>query len=173
MTPRERLQLALELQEPDRIPIDLGGGVSSMTDCAYDQFKEYLQLRDTPGNDIQPYPEEMGGMCTVARFDELIDAGVDVLNPVQPLAKGMDDPEALNKRFGKRIVFHGGIDIQKVLPQGTTEEVYTEMRKRISGLAPGGGYILGAAHNIQVDVPPQNIVAMFEAAHKFGTYPIA
>jgi uroporphyrinogen decarboxylase len=103
--------------------------------------------------------------------DELIDAGVEVLNPVQPLAKGMGDPVALNKRFGKQIVFHGGIDIQKVLPTGTIEDVYAEVKKRISGLAPGGGYILAAAHNIQVDVPSQNIVAMFDAAHQYGTYP--
>lgn len=388
MTPRERVQLAIEHQEPDCIPIDLGGGVSSMTDCAYKEFKEYLQLRESPGKEIQPYPEEIGGMCTVSRFDErvlqqldvdlrrvwlrgssqgppqiaedgsfvnewgirqrkvphhkgyylemvgnplkhatiqdlesypwpdpyelartsglqaeveywynntayalvgglpcggifesctwlrgldqflmdlildkefchalmskvlelhqgffqvfldivgpyieiietaddlgmqtglllspalyremvkpyhqalfgtiksktqakiffhscgsvvdvideLIDVGVDILNPVQPLAKGMDDPEILNKRFGKYIVFHGGIDIQNVLPHGTIQDVHVEVKKRISGLAPGGGYILGPAHNIQVDVPPQNIVAMFDAARKYGVYSIA
>jgi len=388
MTPKERVRLAIEHQEPDRIPIDLGGGVSSMTDCAYDEFKEYLDLRETPGRETQLYPEEISGMCTVSRFDErilqyldvdlrrvwlrgssqgspptekdgsfinewgirqrkvphhkgyylemvepplkhatihevesypwpdpydpartsglqtevqywykhtayalvgglpcggifesctwlrgldqflmdlildrefchalmskilelhqeffrvfldivgpyidiietaddlgmqtglllspvlyremikpyhaalfetikrhtqakiflhscgsvvdiideLIDVGVDILNPVQPLAKGMDNPEALKKRFGKRIVFHGGIDIQHVLPHGTIHDVQAEVMKRISGLAPGGGYILGPAHNIQIDVPPQNIVAMFEAARKYGIYPIA
>ncbi len=388
MTHRERVQLALEHQEPDRIPIDLGGGVSSMTDCAYDQFKEYIQVGESPGNDIQFYPEEISGMCTVSRFDErilqrldvdfrrvwlrgssqgppqveedgtfvnewglrqrkvphqkgyylemvgnplkhatiqdlehypwpdpydpariaglqaeveywrhntdyalvgglpcggmfesctwlrgldqflmdlilnkefchalmskileahqgffrvfldivgpyidiietaddfgmqtgllisptlyremikpyhvalfetikrktqgkiflhscgsvvdlldeLIDAGVEILNPIQPLARGMDDPVALNKRFGNQIVFHGGIDIQKALPQGTVEDVSAEVKKRISGLASGGGYILAAAHNIQIDVPPQNILAMFDAARKYGRYPIS
>ena len=105
--------------------------------------------------------------------DELIDAGVEVLNPIQPLAKGMDDPAALKQRFGDRLIFHGGIDIQKALPTGTVEEVHAEVKKRLSGLAPNGGYILAAAHNIQVDVPPQNIIAMYEAARKYGTYPIS
>ncbi len=386
MTHRERVQSALAHQEADRLPIDLGGGVASMTDCAYSEFKTYMQLEDPPASDIQPYPEEISGMLTVSRFDqrilqrfdidfrrvwlrgssqgapkieadgsfvnewgirqrkvphhngyylemvdnplrdatledlehfswpdpydpariegleeevkywydrtdyalvgglpaggmfesatwlrgmdtllmdfmldkefshafmrkildlhkgffgvfldivgpyieiietaddvgiqsgllispklyremvkpyhqelfaliksktnakiflhscgsivdiadELIDAGIEVLNPVQPLAKGMNNPVELKKRFGDRLTFHGGIDIQKVLPTGSVKEVQAEVRKRISGLAPGGGYILAAAHNIQVDVPPENIIAMYEEARKYGTYP--
>ena len=104
--------------------------------------------------------------------DELIDSGVDVLNPVQPNPKGMGDPNALKKRFGARICFHGGIDEQHVLPHGNVADVRREVEKRIRGLAPGGGYILAAAHNVQVDTPPENVVAMFEAAKELGRYPI-
>lgn len=383
MTPRERVQLSITHQTPDRVPLDLGGGVSSMTDCAYWEFKRFLHLETAPAPANQPYPEAITGMCTVGTFDErvlqrlaidlrrvwlrgssqppapiaadgtffdewgighrkvphqhgyylemvgnplksatvqdlntypwpdpydpartaglrdeieywhqhteyalvgglpcggmfesacwlrgtdlmlmdliqnkefshalfskilelhqgffsvlldivgpyiqiietaddlgmqtglllsprlyremikpyhialfqliksktqakiflhscgsvvdvlddLIDAGVDILNPVQPLAKGMGDPVALKKRFGDRIVFHGGIDIQHVLPHGSVEDVRAEVRKRMAGLAPGGGYILGPAHNFQVDVPPQNILAMYDAARAYG-----
>lgn len=105
-------------------------------------------------------------------LEDLIDAGVDVINPVQPLAKDMDS-YSLKKRFGDRIVFHGGIDIQHVLPYGSVEDVREEVKHRIRALAPGGGYILAPAHNIQDDVPPENVIAMFEAAHQYGQYPIS
>ncbi len=103
--------------------------------------------------------------------EDLIDCGVDVLNPVQPLAKNMK-PEKLKPKFGKRICFHGGIDEQYVLPRGTVEEVREEVRRKINGFAKGGGYILSPAHCIQPDVPPENIVAMYDAAYEFGKYPL-
>jgi uroporphyrinogen decarboxylase len=106
-------------------------------------------------------------------LDELIDAGIDIINPVQPFAYGMEDPLALKKRFGDRVIFHGGIDQQNVLPNGTPEDVEEEVKKRIKGFAPGGGYILAAAHNIQDDTPPQNVIAMFEIAKNYGRYPIS
>ncbi len=105
-------------------------------------------------------------------LEDLIDVGVDIINPVQPLAKDMNS-EMLKKRFGSRVVFHGGIDVQRVLPYGSVEEVMEEVRYRIRAFGPGGGYILAPAHNIQDDVPPENIVAMFEAAHQYGQYPIS
>jgi uroporphyrinogen decarboxylase len=104
-------------------------------------------------------------------LEDLIDAGVDVINPVQPLAKGMDS-YVLKERFGDRIVFHGGIDVQRVLPYGSVEDVKQEVKHRIRAFGPGGGYILAPAHNIQDDVPPENVIAMFEAAHQYGQYPI-
>lgn len=103
--------------------------------------------------------------------EELIDVGVDVLNPVQPLA-AYNDSFRLKEEFGGRICFHGGVDEQIVLPTGTTEEVEEEVKTRIQAFAPGGGYILAAAHNIQPDTPPPNVVAMFRAAKKYGEYPI-
>ena len=106
-------------------------------------------------------------------LDEMIDTGVDIINPLQPSAAGMGNPEELKKRFGKRVCFHGGIDEQYVLPRGTTQEVEEEVRRRIRGFAPGGGYILAAAHNIQADTPPENVIAMFKAAQKYGCYPIS
>jgi len=100
-------------------------------------------------------------------LDDLIDIGVDIINPVQVSAKGME-PERLKKRFGDRIVFWGGIDTQKVLPHGSPEDVRREVRRIVKILGEGGGYVLGAVHNIQADVPPENIVAMFDEAYKLG-----
>jgi uroporphyrinogen decarboxylase len=98
---------------------------------------------------------------------DLIDLGLDVLNPIQPLANGMDI-KALKSDFGDRLCFHGGVDIQRLLPQGSKEEVEAEVKRvaRIGG--KGGGLILAGAHNIQADVPPRNVVAMFEAIGSLG-----
>ena len=100
---------------------------------------------------------------------ELIEIGVNIINPVQVRAGGMDLPK-LKKEFGKQIVFWGGIDTQQILPFGKPAEVRDEVRRRIDELAPGGGYILAAVHNIQADVPPQNIITMFEEALHHGKY---
>jgi uroporphyrinogen decarboxylase len=102
-------------------------------------------------------------------IDQLIDMGVDVLNPIQQSAKDMDSRK-LKREFGDRLAFWGGIDTHHVLPFGSTENVREEVRRRIDELAPGGGYVLNTVHNIQKDVPPQNICAMFEAALDFGGY---
>jgi uroporphyrinogen decarboxylase len=99
---------------------------------------------------------------------EFIDIGVDALNPVQVSSAGMDDTAALKAEFGDGICFWGAIDTGRVLPMGTPAEVRTEVRRRIQDLAPGGGYVLAAVHNIQEDVPPQNIQAMADAAIEFG-----
>jgi uroporphyrinogen decarboxylase len=103
-------------------------------------------------------------------IDDLIDCGVEVLNPVQPLAQGMETGN-LKKRFGDRVIFHGGIDLQKALA-GQPEDVEAEVKKRISDLAPGGGYILSPANVVQDDVPVENIILLFELAKKYGKYPI-
>lgn len=100
---------------------------------------------------------------------DLIDIGVDAVNPVQPSAANMD-PAKLKREYGRNLTFWGGIDTQSVLPQGSTRDVVNEVRKRIQQLAPGGGYVLAAVHNIQPDVPPKNIVAMLQAAYKYGDY---
>jgi uroporphyrinogen decarboxylase len=103
---------------------------------------------------------------------DLIELGVDVINPVQVAAKDMDS-SILAPEFGDRLSFWGGIDSQKVLPKGTTEEVMAEVKRRIKDFAPGGGYILAAVHNIQPDVPVENIIAMYEAGKEYGRYPIS
>lgn len=91
---------------------------------------------------------------------ELIDMGVDVLNPIQPNAKDMA-PARLKAEFGDRLAFHGGIDIVGTLPKGTPEEVRNEVRQRVRDLGEGGGYILASSHHIQADTPIQNILAMY------------
>ncbi|MCX6623880.1 MAG: hypothetical protein NTY38_23005 [Acidobacteria bacterium] len=98
---------------------------------------------------------------------DLIEAGVDVLNPVQVAAAGMDT-ERLKREFGRDLAFWGAIDTQRVLPQGTREDVREEVRRRLDHLNHDGGYVLAAVHNIQADVPPENVVAMYEAAREFG-----
>ncbi len=109
------------------------------------------------------------GSC-VEYIPDLIEMGADILNPVQISARNMD-PKSLKKNFGKEIVFWGGaIDAQHVLPFATPEEVREEVRKNIEIFKPGGGYVFNNVHNIQAGVPPENIVAMYEAAYDFGFY---
>jgi uroporphyrinogen decarboxylase len=95
-----------------------------------------------------------------ALIADFIDVGVQVLNPVQVAAADMDSVR-LRREFGKHLVFWGAIDTQQVLPKGTPEDVRAEVGRRVKDLSPG--YIPTSVHNIQAEVPPQNIVAMFEA----------
>ena len=92
------------------------------------------------------------------------------LAPVQVSARGMDT-KRLKEEFGKDIVFWGGgVDTQRVLPFGKPEEVVDEVKRRIDDLAPGGGFIFAAVHNIQAFIPPENIVAAFDTALEYGCY---
>jgi uroporphyrinogen decarboxylase len=107
-----------------------------------------------------------------ALIPDLIDLGINFINPVQVSAEGMDTAR-LKHDYGDRIGFWGGIDTTRVLPFGTPAQVREEVRRRIHDLARGGGYVLSAVHNIQPDVPPQNILAMFDTAGELGRYPLA
>jgi len=102
---------------------------------------------------------------------DLINDGIDVLDPIQVQCTGMD-VGPLKQDFGEQLVFHGAIDTQQILPSGTVSEVEAEVRRCLRVLGPGGGYVLAPVHNVQPDVPPENLVAMCQAVHKFGTYPI-
>ena len=103
---------------------------------------------------------------------DFIEIGVDILNPVQPLAKNME-PWRLKKEFGDKLAFLGGFDIQQLLPLGTTDEVREGAKKLIQEYAHGGGFIFATSHNIEPDTPPENIVAAFDAAYENGKYPIS
>ena len=81
------------------------------------------------------------------------------------------DLAAIKAEFGDRLCFLGGIDISHALP-GTQQEVVDEVRRRIRQLAPGGSYILAPANHIQADTPPENVIALYEAARRYGRYPI-
>ena len=105
-------------------------------------------------------------------IEDLLELGIDILNPVQPLAKDME-PHKLKAAFGKRLSFHGGIDQQQVLSMGTVEEVREEVKLRIKELAPGGGYILSPAHNIVPEAPAENIIELFTTGKGYGRYPIS
>ena len=101
---------------------------------------------------------------------DLIDNGIDILNPVQISAANMK-PRELKERYGDRLTFWGGgIDTQHVLSFGTTEQVRQDVRKNIDALKPGGGYVFNTVHNIQAGVPAENIVATFDAAYEYGFY---
>jgi uroporphyrinogen decarboxylase len=104
-----------------------------------------------------------------ALLEDLIDIGIDALNPIQVSAHNMD-PATLKREFGDRLTFWGGIDTQQVLPYGSPREVREEVRYTIECLAPGGGYVLAGVHNLQGDVPPENVVAMYDEGRKYGAY---
>jgi uroporphyrinogen decarboxylase len=94
---------------------------------------------------------------------DFIEIGIDVLNPVQTTAAGME-PAALKRDFGKEVSFWGGgVDTQGILPRGTRAEVRDDVRRNVEALAPGGGFVFCTVHNIQADVPPENVMAMVEA----------
>ena len=106
-------------------------------------------------------------------LDDLIEIGVDIVNPVQTVVTGMGDTYALKAQYGDRLAFHGSIDVQQVLPNATVEEVRREVARRIYDLGRSGGFIIAPCHNINVDIPVENVIATFEAAHEFGRYPLS
>jgi uroporphyrinogen decarboxylase len=103
-----------------------------------------------------------------AFIPDFIAAGIEILNPVQPLAKGMD-PAKLKAEFGQDIAFLGGVDVQQTM-RGPVEGVREEVRRRIDELGKDGGFILAPSHNFGDDVPLENILAFFETAHRYGSY---
>ena len=98
---------------------------------------------------------------------DLIEAGYDIINPVQTMTRDME-PARLKKEFGDQITFWGGgCDTQHVLPFASPDEIAHHVREQIEIFAPGGGFVFNQIHNIQEDIPPENIVAMFDTALKF------
>ena len=102
----------------------------------------------------------------VSIIDDLIEIGVDALNPVQVSAAGMD-PAELKRKYRRRMAFWGAMDTHHVLPKGSVNDVKKMVEARIEQMGEGGGYVLSAVHNIQPDVPLDNILAMFEHAREY------
>jgi len=128
-----------------------------------DRHRRYFQLM----HDMSPakvFFHTCGSVVDI--LDDLVEIGVDVLHPVQATAKGMD-PASLKREYGDSLTFWGAIDTQHVLPRGSVEDVQAEVERRIEELGPGGGYVLGAAHNIQPDVPLDNVLTMFQHARAY------
>jgi len=101
---------------------------------------------------------------------DLVELGIDILNPIQWRCPGMDMP-GLKRDFGRRLVFHGAIDNQQTLPFGTPEDVRAEVRRAIDELAADRtGYILAPCHNIQANTPVENILAMYDEARRYGRF---
>jgi len=105
-------------------------------------------------------------------IEDFIEIGVDILNPIQTSAGKMSNLAELKRRYGKEIVFCGGIDTHRILPNGTPQEVTQEVKRVIKILAPGGGYMVSSVHTIMNDVPAENILAMVDAVDQYGRYPI-
>lgn len=102
---------------------------------------------------------------------DLIDVGIDILNPIQVSARGMGDTKLLKEEFGEKIVFWGGgCDTQKILPFGTKEDIKKEVIRRVNDLKPGGGFVFAPVHNIQPEVPIENIITLYKTALSYGRY---
>ncbi len=137
-----------------------------------EQIKPHLKILFQRVQDLAPNAARFFHSCGNVRplLPDYIEIGVEVLNPVHIRARGME-PAALKREFGADLVFWGGgVDTQGVLPHGTPQEVKDDVRRNIEALAPGGGFVFNTVHNIQADVPPQNIVAMWEALQEYGVY---
>ncbi len=108
----------------------------------------------------------------VALLDDFVEAGFDIVNPVQCSAADMD-PRELKRRFGDRVVFWGGgVDTQRTLPFGTPDQVRAEVRDRIRAFGPRGGFVFNPIHNVQPQTPVENLQAMFQALQEYGRYPL-
>jgi uroporphyrinogen decarboxylase len=141
-----------------------------------DQFREYykphftriLKFIKQKAPNVKLLFHSCGNVRPI--IPDLIEMGVDILNPVHITATGME-PRQLKKDFGSDIVFWGGgVDTQYILPNGTPEQVKENVKRNIEALAPGGGFIFSTVHNIQAEVPANNIVAMCEAIKEYGNY---
>ncbi len=119
-------------------------------------FEEFRKVR----SDIKLAWHSCGSILPI--IPDFIEVGLDILNPIQPLAKGME-PEFLKNTYGRDLVFFGGIDVQELLPYGNPQTIRDEVRRRMDILGKGGGYIVSPAHNIQPDTPLENVFAFFEA----------
>jgi uroporphyrinogen decarboxylase len=136
------------------------------------QLKPRIQTLFARIKELAPHVKQFFHSCGNVRplIPDYIEIGTEILNPVHIRAAGMD-PGELKREFGDDIVFWGGgVDTQGVLPTGTPEQVKDDVRRNIAALAPGGGYVFNTVHNIQADVPPENILAMWEALQEYGVY---
>ena len=128
----------------------------------------FSHIKKVAKNDVKVLLHSCGSIRKL--IPDLIETGVDALNPIQVKATGMDTRE-LKRELGKDLCFWGGgIDTQEVLPRGSVKEVKDEVKRRIDDLAPGGGFVFAAVHNIQPDAPPENIRAMWEAFQEHCKY---
>jgi uroporphyrinogen decarboxylase len=118
--------------------------------------------------DAKVFYHSCGSLYPLIKY--LIDAGIDALHPVQPMAGGMGDRKRLKAEFGDKLTFWGGFDQQNVLPFGTPQQVRDETRRLLDDFMPGGGFVFAAGHNIQTGVPAENVLALFDAVSEHGVY---
>jgi uroporphyrinogen decarboxylase len=145
--------------------------------CSVDLYKKIVHpyhkklfdfIKKKAKNKVHIFYHTCGAVTPLIPY--LIEEGVDILNPVQVNAAGIDT-KVLKREFGKDMTFWGGgVDTQRILPFGTPAEVREEVKRRIDDLAPGGGFVFSAVHNVQSDVPPENFMAMWETLQEYGKY---
>jgi hypothetical protein len=143
-------------------------------DVYRDLFKPYNKTLNDWIHDNTAWKTFIHSCGSVKAFiPDFIDAGFDILNPVQVAAVDMD-PRQLKSEFGEEIAFWGGgVDTQNTLPFGSANEVRAEVMERIAIFAPGGGFIFNTIHNVQPQVPVENVLAMYKTVHEYGNYPLA
>jgi len=169
------LSLAGKYIDVVRMADDLGSQLNTIISPA--TYREFIKPRQArlyryvkEHCDAKIFLHSCGSVYYI--IEDLIEIGVDALNPVQVGAANMD-AKRLKAEFGGRITFWGGgVNTQTTLPFGTPEEVEAEVKGRIEDFAPGGGFVFTQVHNIQPDCRPENIAAMYDAVHKYGRYPI-
>ncbi len=143
-------------------------GTQNSTFCAPETFRRlwlpyYRQINDWihTRTHWKTFKHSCGAVETF--MEDFIEAGFDIINPVQCSATGMD-PKVLKKKYGDRLVFWGGgVNTQQTLPFGTPQDVRDEVLRQVDTLGPGGGFVFNAVHNVQAKTPVENLVAMFEA----------
>jgi uroporphyrinogen decarboxylase len=128
----------------------------------YRQFCDFAKSRAP----VKIALHSCGSVCWA--LEDFAAAGIDVVHPLQGDAQGMHDPEELKRRFGRQLTFYSNLCNQTILPHGTPDEVRADVLRKIRALSPGGGYIVSGGHNFQADVPPQNILAVFDTAFEFA-----
>ena len=169
---KERAMRAIEASDGQIDIIGSGGDLGSQKGMMLSPELWRKHIKPYSEQLIRPF-KEMGlktfyHSCgsIVPVIEDFIEMGLDILDPIQPKAAGME-PDALKYQFGTRLTFHGGVDEQELLPRSTAEEVSNEVQRLIDILGKDGGYIVCSAHAIQPDTPVENILAMYEAAKHY------
>jgi len=133
-----------------------------------DHMKSLIAQKKPPGEKGYIFFHSCGNVRPM--LPGFIEMGIDILNPVH-ISAGCMEPELLKRDFGDKITFWGGgVETQSILPNGTVGQVIENVKRNLDVLKPGGGYVFNTVHNIQADVPPENIVAMWETVMKYGVY---
>jgi len=126
------------------------------------RYRRFCQFVKSRAN-VKIAMHSCGSICWA--LDDLANAGIDVIHPLQGDAIGMENPDEIKQRFGKKLAFYSNLCNQTILPHGTLEQVRQDVIRKIDALSGGGGYVVSGGHNIQADVRPENIVALFDTAY--------
>jgi uroporphyrinogen decarboxylase len=169
---QERALRALEASDGQIDIIGSGGDVGTQQGMMVSPALWRKHIKPYSTQLIKPFKEagcktfyhSCGSIVPV--IPDLIEMGLDILDPLQPKAAGMD-PVILKRQFGERLSFHGGVDVQELLPRGTPGQVAAEVRRVIDTLGAHGGYIVCSAHALQPDTPVENVLALFKTAQEY------